>query len=121
MALVRAAMERFARSFQYFAVGLLLGAFLPPQANSDDYEIPGSAAEAELRGSRIYTTDQLQSAQLARLPDDAFSGLSDYSLDPDAEAILVNCRAWAGVESIKLSRIDCFLADPDHRLIGLRE
>lgn len=69
-----------------------------------------TAADDEPR----FTTEELKTAQLASFDDGLFEGISKYSGDPDAAAILANCRVLSRV-SVDNNFARCYLADTNHR------
>ena len=73
--------------------------------------LTSSLAGAE--GESPYAAGELASAKLASFHASIFDSLSDYDEDPDAAAILVNCRVAYGISNDNRSR--CYLAEPSHR------
>jgi hypothetical protein len=61
-----------------------------------------------------FSSEVIAEAELASFDDGIFDSLSDYDGDPDAAAILVNCRVWSRATTLP-SLARCFLADPSHR------
>lgn len=61
-----------------------------------------------------FSSEVLAEAELASFDAGIFDDLNDYEENPEAAAILVNCRVWSRV-TINNNFARCFLADPNHR------
>lgn len=72
-----------------------------------------AVSNAFAEDSQRFSSEVLAAAELASFDAGIFDGLSSYKSDPDAAAILVNCRVAYGISNNNRSR--CYLAEPSHR------
>ena len=80
----------------------------------------GSDAEDSKERSG-FSAEQLVAGSLAIFPSDAFDSLKDYSGDPEARAILANCRVPASIHALSHNSARCSLANGDHSTRFLRD